>query len=186
MKHLPAFYADKHQGFRNEFETEDSMKGKQWRFINYTVDEFVRHQKRKMIYGLFDDTKSGRMIKCEFEPVKAWSEITSEYNPKARILRKGWARIKARVNTDHNSPFIPSVYGVTPLEVASGSRDAIEAVRVVSFMEEFRLQAQKDEQVWVEGNLEEVISPTGSIHQITLTYCPRYYEQVLKVANSTL
>ena len=25
------------------------------------------------------------------------------------------------------------------------------------------------------------LSPKGSFHQITLTYCPRYYEQVLKV-----
>jgi ubiquinone/menaquinone biosynthesis C-methylase UbiE len=49
-------------------------------------------------------------------------------------------------------------------------------------MEEFRQQAHKDEIVFVEGNLEEVISPDKSFHQITLTYCPRYYEQVLKVA----
>jgi hypothetical protein len=48
-------------------------------------------------------------------------------------------------------------------------------------MEEFRLQAQKDEVVIVEGNLEEVVSPKESFHQVTLTYCPRYYEQVLKV-----
>jgi hypothetical protein len=51
-------------------------------------------------------------------------------------------------------------------------------------MEEFRLQAQKDEMICVEGNLEEVVSPKGSFHQITLTYCPRYYEQVLKVTAS--
>jgi hypothetical protein len=46
------------------------------------------------------------------------------------------------------------------------------------------LQAQKDEKVCVEGNLEEVVTPNGSYHQIALTYCPRYYEQVLKVAAS--
>ena len=50
-----------------------------------------------------------------------------------------------------------------------------------SYMEEFRQQAKKDETVIVEGNLEEVVSPKGSFHQVTLTYCPRYYEQVLKV-----
>jgi hypothetical protein len=32
--------------------------------------------------------------------------------------------------------------------------------------------------------LEEAVSPKGSFHQITLTYCPRYYEQVLKVASN--
>jgi hypothetical protein len=48
-------------------------------------------------------------------------------------------------------------------------------------MEEFRLQAQTDETVIVEGSFEEVVSDQGSFHQIVLTYCPRYYEQVLKV-----
>jgi len=62
--------------------------------------------------------------------------------------------------------------------------EALEAVRVFSYMEEFRLQAQKDEKICVEGNLEEVVSPKGRFHQITLTYCPRYYEQVLKVTAS--
>ena len=54
-------------------------------------------------------------------------------------------------------------------------------------MEEFRQQAQKDEKVIVEGSLEEVVSPNkDSWHQIVLTYCPRYYEQVLKIAGSAL
>jgi hypothetical protein len=48
-------------------------------------------------------------------------------------------------------------------------------------MEEFRQQAQKDETVIVEGNLEKVASQKESFYQVTLTYCPRYYEQVLKV-----
>ena len=162
------------------------MDGKRWRFKNYTVNEFLWHQRRKQIYGLFDDAKSGRTIKAEFEPVKAWSEIQSEYDPAARIVRKDWVRIKARVTSDVEAPFIPSVYGIEPLEVLSGSKAALEAVRVVSFMEEFRQQAQKDETVIVEGSLEEVVSPKDRWHQIALTYCPRYYEQVLKVVHSAL
>jgi hypothetical protein len=67
------------------------------------------------------------------------------------------------------------------LEVLSGGPEALEAKRVFSFMEEFRQQAQKGEVIIVEGNLEEVVSPTESFHQVTLTYCPRYYEQTLKV-----
>jgi predicted nucleotidyltransferase len=179
---LEALYADGTSGFRNEFGTDEAMRGKQWRFKNFSVKEFVWHQKRKQIYGLFDDTESGRIIKAEFEPVKAWSEITSEYEPEARIVQKGWVKINARVTADDDAPFIPSVYAIEPLEVVSGTREALEAVRVFSYMEEFRLQAQKDEKVIVEGNLEEVVSPKGSFHQVTLTYCPRYYEQVLKVA----
>jgi predicted nucleotidyltransferase len=178
---LEALYADDASDFRNEFASADVMQGKQWRYKNLTVKEFLWHQRRKQIYGLFNDAKSGRVTKAEFEPVKAWSEIQSEYDPEARIVQKGWVKLKARVTDDADAPFIPSVYGVEPLEVVSGAREALEAVRVVSYMEEFRLQAKKDEKVYVEGNLEEVVSPKGSFHQVTLTYCPRYYEQVLKV-----
>jgi predicted nucleotidyltransferase len=179
---LAALYADEGSGFKNEFSSDDAVQGKKWRFKNYSVKEFIWHQKRKQIYGLFNDAKSGRTIKAEFEPVKAWSEIASEYDSKARILRKDWVKITARITTDTEAPFIPSVYGIKPITVLSGTRDALEAVRVVSYMEEFRAQAQKDETVCIEGNLEEVITPRGNYHQIALTYCPRYYEQVLKVA----
>jgi predicted nucleotidyltransferase len=181
---LEELYGQGDSDLSNEFESDDAMKGKRWPFKNFDVKDFVWHQRRKMIYGLYDDrTSSGRIIKAEFEPVKAWSEIASEYDPEARIVQKGWTRIKARVTDDGDAPFIPSVYGIQPLEVLSGARDALEAVRVFSYMEEFRQQAQNDETVIVEGNLEEVVSPKGSFHQVTLTYCPRYYEQVLKVAS---
>jgi predicted nucleotidyltransferase len=181
-KTMAQLYADRSSGLRNEFESEDAMKGKDWRFKNFTVKDFVWHQRRKMIYGLYDDTKSsGRVIKAEFEPVKAWSEIKFEYDQKARIVQKGWTKIKAKVTADDEAPFIPSIYEIEPLEVLSGPKEALEATRVFSYMEEFRQQAQKDETVIVEGNLEEVQSANGSFYQVTLTYCPRYYEQVLKV-----
>ena len=184
---LETLYAEKQSAFRNEFETSKAMESKRWRFKNYTGIEFLWHQKRKQIYGLFDDVKSGRTIKAEFEPVKVWSEIQSEYDPEVRIVRKDWVRIKARVIEDAEAPFIPSVYGIEPLDILGGSKAALEAIRVVSYMEEFRQQAQKDEKVIVEGSLEEVISPNeDSWRQIALTYCPRYYEQVLKSAGLAL
>jgi predicted nucleotidyltransferase len=179
---LAELYADEASGFRNEFGRAEVMEGKQWRYKSLTVKEFLWHQRRKQIYGLFNDSKSGRVTKAEFEPVKAWSEITSEYDPEARIVQKGWVKLKAHVTDDIDAPFIPSIYGIEPIEVLSGQKGTMEAVRVFSYMEEFRLQAQKDETIIVEGNLEEVISPKYSFYQVTLTYCPRYYEQVLKVA----
>jgi predicted nucleotidyltransferase len=139
------------------------------------------HQRRKAIYALFNAEKNRRIIKTEFEPVKDWNEIRNEYNPETRILQKGWVRMTARISEDSDAPFIPSTYGVEPLEVLSEARDALEVSRVVSYMEEFRMQAFKDEKVFVEGNLEEVAAPHGRVHQVVLTYCPRYYEQVLKV-----
>jgi predicted nucleotidyltransferase len=180
-KTLQALYADGQSGLCNEFESDRAMAGKDWRFKNFTVKDFVWHQRRKQIYGLYDDKASGRTIKAEFEPVKSWSEIKSEYDPETRIKQKGWVRLKAKVTVDDEAPFIPSIYGIEPSEVYSGAKEAIGAKWVFSFMEEFRQQAQKDEEVMVEGNLEEVASPTARSLQVTLTYCPRYYDQVLKV-----
>ena len=180
-KALQALYKDRRSGLRNEFESVRAMEGKKWRFKNFPVEDFVWHQRRKQIYGLYDDKASGRTIKAEFEPVKDWSEIKSEYDPKTRIENRGWVKLKARVVADDDGPFIPSVYEIEPLEVLSGERQAFEAKRIFSFMEEFRLQAQKNEEVIVEGNLEKVTSPKDGFFQVTLTYCPRYYEQVLKV-----
>jgi predicted nucleotidyltransferase len=94
-------------------------------------------------------------------------------------------KLRARVIDDEDAPFIPSIYTIKPIEVLSGPKEAAEAVRIFSYMEEFRLQAQQDEIVYVEGNLEEVASPNCGFHQVTLTYCPRYYEQVLKVDGLT-
>ena len=184
-QNLKELYSYNNSGLSNEFESDEAMNGKRWLFKNFNVQDFIWHQRRKMIYSLYDDrASSGRIIKVEFEPVKAWSEIISEYDPEARITQKGWVKIKARITDDSEAPFIPSVYGIQPLEVLSGTRDALEAVRVFSYMEEFRQQAQKNETIIVAGNLEEVVSPKGSFQQVTLTYCPRYYEQVLKVVST--
>jgi predicted nucleotidyltransferase len=178
---MAQLYSDGNSGLTNEFASQDAMKGKRWLFKNFTVPDFVWHQRRKYIYGLYDDRQnSGRIIKAEFEPVKNWGEIKNEYDPEARIVQKGWVKLKARVTADDDGPFIPSVYGIEPLEVQSGPKDAIEAVRVFSYMEEFRQQVQRDETIIVEGNLEEVHTPKCNFMQVTLTYCPRYYEQVLK------
>ena len=183
---LGELYGDGLSGFNNEFRNSAAMDGKKWRFKHFGVKEFMWHQKRKLIYGLYDDRETGRTIKAEFEPVKDWSEIQNEYDPETKITHKSWACIKARVTQDSDAPFIPSVYGIQPLEVISGPKKALEATRIVSYMEEFRLQARRDETIIVEGNLEDVASPKGMFRQMTLTYCPRYYEQTLKVADLRL
>jgi predicted nucleotidyltransferase len=181
---LQELYVDKHSPFRNEFESDESIEGKHWRFKNYSSREFVWHQQRKMIYALFNDKKSGRTIKTEFEPVKEWREIEDKNLFGTKIVQKGWVKLFARVIDDQDAAFIPSVYGIKPLKVLHGTSGTEEAIRVVSYLEEFRMQVQKDEEVYVEGNLEEVETSKGSFHQITLTYCPRYYEQVLKVKSA--
>jgi predicted nucleotidyltransferase len=168
---------------RNEFESEEATKGKRWRFVNYSPKEYLWHQRRKTVYTLFEDKASGRVVKTEFEPVKDWREIYNEYSCDMRIVKGGWIKAVARVTDDHDAPFIPSLYQIEPIKILDGPR--VEHLqRIVSYMEEFRMQAKRDEEVYVEGNLEEVITPTNVFHQVTLTYGPRYYEQVLKVLHT--
>jgi len=178
---LQELYKDGRSLFKNEFESDESIKGKHWRFQNYSPKEYVWHQQRKLIYALFNHEKSGRTIKTEFEPVKDWKEISNEYAPEARVLRKGWVKMFARITDDRDAPFMPSIYGIEPVNVLYGTRCANEATRIISYVEEFRMQACKDDKVYVEGNLEEVATSKSGFYQVTLTYCPRYYEQVLKV-----
>jgi predicted nucleotidyltransferase len=184
QKILQEFYEEANVPLGNEFETDEPVKDKQWRFLNLSPKEYVWHQKRKLIYALFKDKKTERMIKTEFEPVKDWKEITNEYDSDTRIVQKGWVRITAHVINDSDAAFMPSIYGIEPLKVLEGSKIADEAIRIVSYMEEYRLQAFNDETVLVEGNLEEVRTPGKAYYQIALTYCPRYYEQVLKLAST--
>ena len=183
LENLQEFYESDASSLRNEFATESSVAGKSWRFTNLSLKEYLWHQQRKLIYSLFEDPASGRTIKTEFEPVKSWEEIRNDYDPKTKIMSKGWTNIRAKILDDTESPFIPSIYDIEPLEVSEGYKQAIEANRLVSYLEEFRLQAKRDETVDVTGNLEEIAGPHGNYFQITLTYCPRYYEQVLKVSN---
>ena len=165
---------------RNEFEKGDVLKGKSWRFLNLSPKEYLWHQRRKMIYGVFFDEESGRVVKTEFEPVKDWNEIQNEYSPDIKIVRKGWIKATVRVTEDLDAAFIPSIYQVEPIKIFEAAK--VETIRrILSYVEEFRMQAMRDEEVYVEGNLETVFTPTTTFHQITLTRCPRYYEQVLKV-----
>lgn len=177
---LETLYMEVKSPLQNEFETQGALRGKHWRFLNYSASEHCWHQRRKMVYGLFEDKRSGRVIKTEFEPVREWRETHNEYDAKSRITGKGWIKAIARVIDDSEASFMPSVYRVELNKILEGAKvDDVE--RIVSYVEEFRMQAQRDEEVYVEGNLEQVVGSRGRFHQITLTYGPRYYEQVLKV-----
>jgi predicted nucleotidyltransferase len=179
-KTLQELYEAHSSQLRNEFETDESIRGKVWRFRNFTPKDFLWHQQRKLIYSLFRSKEDRRTIKTEFEPVKGWREVCNEYDVATRVLQIGWVRMLARVKDDSDAPFIPSVYQIEPLKILEGRKGAHQAERIVSYMEEFRMQAFRDETIYVEGNLEEVVANENNFFQVTLTYCPRYYEQVLK------
>jgi predicted nucleotidyltransferase len=146
---------------------------------------FYHPLQKKLVYALFKDGRSGRTIKTEFEPVKDWNEIRNEYSSKAQILRKGWIKAVVRIIDDKDGAFMPSIYLIEPVRILRGERvDDIR--RIISYIEEFRMQVRRGEEAYVEGNLERVTTPSKTFHQITLTYASRYFEQVLKVAKSSM
>jgi len=165
---------------RNEFDSMKAVESKDWKFLNYSLKEYLWHQRRKMIYAYFDSEDAGRVVKAEFEPVKAWTENINEYDPFTRIFHVGWIKAVAEITDDKDAPFIPSIYQIEIKDVLEGPK-VDEIKRIFSYMEEFRMQAKRGEQVLVEGNLEKVVTGTKVFHQITLSYGPRYYKQTLKV-----
>jgi predicted nucleotidyltransferase len=165
---------------RNEFDSMKAVEAKDWKFVNYSLKEYLWHQRRKMIYAYFDSEDAGRVVKAEFEPVKSWTENVNEYNTFTRIFHVGWIKAVAEITDDKDSPFIPSIYQIEVKDVLEGPK-VDDITRIFSYMEEYRMQAKQGEQVLVEGNLEKVVTGTNMFHQITLSYGPRYYEQTLKV-----
>ncbi|MCW4016532.1 MAG: nucleotidyltransferase domain-containing protein [Candidatus Bathyarchaeota archaeon] len=167
---------------RNEFDHMKAVESKDWKFVNYSLQEYVWHQRRKMIYAYFDSKDAGRVVKAEFEPVKCWAENVNEFNNFARISHVGWIKAVVEITDDKDAPFIPSVYQIEVKDILKGPK--VEGIkRIFSYMEEFRMQAKQGETLLVEGNLEKVVDGTNIYHQITLSYGPRYYEQTLKVIN---
>ncbi|MGQ9641948.1 MAG: nucleotidyltransferase domain-containing protein, partial [Candidatus Bathycorpusculaceae bacterium] len=158
---LQELYRDSNSPIRNEFESDEPIREKVWRFKNISPKEYVWHQQKKTIYAVFNDSFSKRRIKIEFEPVKEWDEIQNKYGDIKKITWKGWIKALAQVKDDREAPFMPSLYQIEVLELLESPKaDNIE--RVVSYLEEFRMQAWKDEKVYVEGNLEEVETQRGS------------------------
>jgi predicted nucleotidyltransferase len=182
---LRRVYLASDSALRNEFDDEHFVAAKNWRFVNYTREEYSRHQRTKLIYAVFQDPATERLIKVEFEPVKGRTEAINDYDSRSKILQKGWVKVIAKVSSDEDAAYMPSCYAIEPIEVVNGEKEAAYAERIVSYMEEFRLQACVGDRIYVEGNLEEVVSPQGRHFQIALTCCPRYYEQVLKKCDLT-
>jgi predicted nucleotidyltransferase len=181
QKLLQQLYEEKNSILKNEFADEKAIEGKHWRFRNYTPKEYVWHQQRKLIYALFKSRSTKRTIKTELEPVRGWDEIDNEYDAEQRITREGWIKAQARITADEDAPFMPSIYPIELLKTTRSTKpDNIR--RILSYVEEFRMQAKKDEKVIVEGTLEKITTPNDSFHQITLSYGANYYQQVLKVA----
>lgn len=164
----------------NEFDKMESVRSKNWKFLNYSLEEYVWHQKRKMVYAYFDYKDAGRIIKAEFEPVRTWKENIDVFNNFIRISHIGWIKAIVEIIDDKEAAFLPSIYEIKVKNILKGPK-LFNIKRIISYMEEFRMQIKKGEVAIVEGNLEKIIDGTNRYHQITLSYGPRYYEQVFKI-----
>lgn len=161
----------------NEFEVMP-FKDK-WKFKRLSLKEFFAHQKEKLIYAVLIDRSFGRRIKVEFEPVRSDDELPKGKEKLERIRRVGWASAVGEIVDDSESYFMPSIYRVEVKKAIKGAR-AARADKIISYVEEFRMQAEAGDKVYVEGNLEEVTFDGEKSYQITLSYGERYYDQALK------
>jgi len=181
MEALNALYSDAGSGFENEFGRWDlSMPPLHWRFKYYSKAEYGWHQRRKTVYALYKSAGLKRTVKVEFEPVRRWSEIINEYADDERIKSLGWVEATVRILDDSESFFMPSIYPVEALRIGKRFKN-VDVERVVSYVEEFRMQLKEGEEGIVRGRLERVSSRKGESHQITLSYGPSYFKQVLKL-----
>jgi predicted nucleotidyltransferase len=165
---------------RNEFEDwtpEDPPA--HWNFTHYAKEDYGAAQRRKGIYAVYPSEGLNRDVKVEFEPVRRWDEVTNEYGSTRRIEPLGRVQAVGEMLSGEEGGFMPAIYPVRLREISSDI-DCRDVVRVVSFVEEFRLQIEAGEVALIRGNLERVEREDGVFHQITLSYGEDYFDQVLK------
>lgn len=166
----------------NEFDnwTAD-MPPLHWNFSKYSKKEYGWHQKRKLIYAARMSERLRRRVKIEFEPVRRWNEIGNEYDEILKIEKLGRVEATVKIISDDDSGFMPSIYLVEPLRTDPNVADGVE--RVVSYVEEFRLQVETGEIAQVSGRLERVETKNRCFNQITLSQGDGYFDQIIKLTN---
>jgi predicted nucleotidyltransferase len=180
-KVLKEIYAEKNF-MANEFEILPFKE--KWKFKNLSLKEFFNHQKRKLIYGVLIDKSFSRKIKVEFEPVKSNEELSIQPCIPLKIKKLGWASVIGEIVDDSDSFFMPSIYKIEAEKIKGVKVPQVDFI--VSYVEEFRMQAEKNDKIYAKGNLELVELPNGKkFYQIVLTYSGKeeYYEQTLKILN---
>lgn len=169
---------------RNEFEDWTPRDPPiHWNFINYSKEEYGLSQMRKLIYAKYSSEGLGRDVNVEFEPVRNWDEINNEYETTERIEVLGRVEAIGEITSGNEGGFMPSIYPVK-LKKIDFDIDCDEVWRIVSYVKEFRLQLEAGETVLMKGNLEKVETRDVEFHQITLSYGPGYFDQVLRAVEA--
>ncbi len=178
---LATLYRERSGLLINEFASPHTWSKDTWKFTNMSLSEYAWHQRRKLLYGTYVGAASTRRINVEFEPVKANGHGVNDYDAKARVHSLGWIEARGRITEDADGGFMPAIYGFAVDDSSHPRGDDVS--RIVSYVEEYRMQVRRGERVWVAGHLERVTSLRSPVYQITLSYGPRYYEQTLKTLN---
>jgi predicted nucleotidyltransferase len=155
-----------------------------WNFTHYSKEEYGWYQMQKLIYATYQSKGLGRTVKVEFEPVRRWDEIHNEYGTTVGIERLDRVEAIGEILSSDEAGFMPSLYPVKLREI-DADIDHQDVSRIVSYVEEFRLQLEPGETALVRGNLERVEARDGEFHQITLSYGPDYFNQVLKALGTS-
>jgi predicted nucleotidyltransferase len=184
LETLEEINKEKNTTLLNEFKNASLWSKSAWKFTELTMSEYGWYQRRKRIYNIFAGKNSSRLIKIEFEPVMKGGDCINEYDSTTKIRRLGMVEAYGTVINDDDSPYMPSIYEVEFDQIINSK--VTDVRRIVSFVEEFRMQVRKSERIYVVGNLEQVSTQNESFYQIVLTYCPQYYNQVLKLAKRDL
>jgi predicted nucleotidyltransferase len=179
LRTLTTFYSEGDM-LANEFSSTLFWKKNSWKFTSITLEEYAYHQKRKLIYGIYLRNHNMRPIKIEFEPVKSLNEVANGCEANVSVEWLGWIEATGRVINDAEGPYMPSIYEVEVDQDSLGRNIDVDITRIVSYVEEFRLQLKNDERFFVAGNLEKISHQKKTRYQITLSYGPRYYSQALK------
>jgi len=177
MECLSELYSGRDSPLRNEYDFP--VEKARWIFRNYSFKEYIFHERRKMIYAKYWD--GSRWVKVEFEPVRDYDEYHNEYMDVNSIEKIGWVKLESIIVDDSGVYFMPATYGVEVTKLISGPKEALEASKIISYIDEFRIQAWRDEEVYVEGMLERVVRNDEVEYQVSITYCDRYGDQVLKL-----
>ncbi|MCS7142373.1 MAG: hypothetical protein NZ920_01065 [Aigarchaeota archaeon] len=113
----------------------------------YDLSVWVRHESRKLLYGIFHD----RPYSAKIVPLP--DEYWERYGSRA-WRSMGQVKVEAVVKDDTYAAFTPNRHIVEVTRVIEGRSEAMEATEVISFRSRFAEQAKSGEEVLVSGRLE--------------------------------
>ncbi|MFW9846192.1 MAG: nucleotidyltransferase domain-containing protein [Candidatus Thorarchaeota archaeon] len=181
-EYLLEWYSEPNGYLANEFIVEvQQFLDKPSPFTAITREEIIAHHRRKGIYGILPGAREP-FLKVEFEPIRRFDEINN-FAEDAKMTPGDRITVRARITEHENGYYMPSEYGIETIEVLEGDSSA-SPIRVLNYIEQFRMMAFRDEEVMVSGILEHVERRSTEYDQITLSYPPGWEANVIKTIDA--